>query len=129
MSHDTFTATLPDGVVLHGEYDGTCDVYEPLLYPSADEVWAAWRKQDHALKCTGDAPGCKIVLVDVHCNYGGGWDERRRVCLTHRCLISLTTDDCLNCRAFSAHGDDSDWDPETGRWTCEKHSAINRGMW
>jgi hypothetical protein len=80
MSHANGQVKFNDGLVLHYEYNGTCDVVCPALWRTNKEVWAHWRDQpDRDCTCGHDEP------VEIATDYGSGCYWTGRAC--RRCMV------------------------------------------
>jgi hypothetical protein len=81
MSHSSGTVTFKDGLVLHYEYDGTCDVCIPALYETFDEMWENWRTYpERECKCNNDED------VTIYSNYGNGFSWEGTACRHCMCI-------------------------------------------
>ena len=78
MSHSTAAVRfISDGLILHGEYDGTSDVMLPKLYDTNEERSANWRSLDwpyHDKTCD------KSEDVIIAVSYGGGFSWQATAC-------------------------------------------------
>ena len=69
MSHANATFVFADGSRLFGEYDGTSDVMNPLMFVNAQDRLEQWRKQVWK-DCDCGAAAEKCI---AHTDYGGGF--------------------------------------------------------
>ena len=68
-------------VVGYYEYYGTCDIVEPTIRKTAQEVYDLWRKPEYR-KCTCGKPSEDVILYS---DYGDGFHWSGKACLT--CLV------------------------------------------
>ncbi len=88
MSHAYGQARFPDGLVLHFEYNGTCDVIIPPLRISREEVSAHWREDEYdERRCVcGRSEPVEIVI-----DYGGGLRWPARACRYCKVVLGPTS--------------------------------------
>jgi len=83
MSHAPAHFTFKDGTVLHGEYDGTADIMLPMMFETAEQMHAMWRKQEWPKAKCEHAP----ETVRVRSHYGGGFEWNGSAC--RACMVYL----------------------------------------
>jgi len=89
MSHANGQVRFQDGLILHYEYDGTCDIVIPSLWKTHKEVWEHWRNQpDRRCDCGNDE------AAEIGCDYAYGsyWPGkacRHCMCVTDGLRIYL----------------------------------------
>lgn len=83
MSHSWARVRFADGLVLHGEYNGTVDVMLPCLFATPDELKENWRKHSKSLIDYSHF-GCDLrpEPVILAASYGDGYTWRGLACRT-----------------------------------------------
>jgi hypothetical protein len=77
-------ARFPDGLVLYFEYNGTCDVVIPALWPTAAAMEAHWRTDEGPQRCTCGQPPEPVTLWT---SYGAGYYWPGTACLRCMCVV------------------------------------------
>lgn len=86
MSHSSGAAKLPDGRILHCEYNGTVDVMLPFLYETHEEMRNHWRRRDW-IHCS-DPEKHTHLTIQLATSYGRGFEWTGKMCLECNCLVS-----------------------------------------
>lgn len=82
MSHSSGNVTFKkDNLVMHCEYDGTCDVMVPALWDTEEEMSQHWRESVWN-KCTCG----NMEPVIIHSAYGGGFSWEGEACRTCKAI-------------------------------------------
>lgn len=82
MSHATAMVRFQDGSLMWAEYDGTCDVVRPTLYPSEQAMCDRWRSDDwNACTCGNAEP---VIYAN---DYGGGAHWPMSACRSCRAIV------------------------------------------
>ena len=84
MSHANGQVHFQDGLILHVEYNGTCDVYCTRLFKTHSEMYAEWRANNSAsCSCGKDEP------VELATDYADRYSVKGRAC---RHCMAITFD-------------------------------------
>lgn len=86
MSHSSGQVKFPDGLIMHFEYDGTCDIAINHLYDTAEEMHENWRAKNRRNGCT-----CKKdEPVEIAASYGDGTEWTGKACRTCKAFTEGT---------------------------------------